>query len=869
MRIITHLMIQPISALALSLTLSLHAVEIPIPGKWRVYLEQDRKPDCRFQPPFEVYTKAPAINLPGTLDLAEIGEMNAGNGETSRLTRKFRFCGRAWFHRSVMIPPEANGRDLFLTLERTKFSKVWLDNDWIGEQRRLCTTHRYSIPSRLVKPGPHTLTILVDNDPRNGNPGFTFNSHQNSDETQTNWNGIIGRFTLSTERNNPAPPTRQSTFAVEGNHFTEGGKRVFLRGKHDACVFPLQGHAPMDAKTWEWYLGTVKDYGFNHIRFHSWCPPEAAFAAADKLGIYLQPELPIWGRFPADESHPDFKFLVDEGEAILREYGNHKSFRMFCLGNELSADSAAMRMLVDRFRIIAPDKFYTFAAWPHLGGLGVPEGEDYMISARIGRRDDSIGFSNNTRGSFSHVDNRDGGIINAEIPTTDRDFANGIRLGGKPVLGHETGQFQFYPDARELPRYTGVLAPRNLERFLNRSYAKHGRTRAEEFFKAVGPLAVMCYKEEFEMARRTPDMAGFQTLDLQDFPGQGTALVGPLNAFMENKGFVSREEFLAFNGEIVPLARFAKFAWLANETFTARVAVSNYSPAPLDTVLTWSLTDERRTTIQSGRIAAKIPQGEVRDAGTISIPLDFVERPGRYTLAIQASGMKAANTWPLWFYPGTRDIALKPSDGVRICSSVDEPLLETLRTGGKAVLFAAEHGYPKQTIAQGLFIPCFWNYPMFNGIANGNPDRTSPGTLGLLIRPEHPSLTGFPTEFHSNWQWWPIMKFAEPLILDGVKQLRPIVEPIDNVERCHRLGLLFEVRVGPGRLLVCMADLPKAVANGFRGQAEIRQLYASIMSYVNGADFKPTESLTEADLRSLFTGSAKSDGAKGVENQSY
>lgn len=862
-------MIQTCSLFTIFLTICLQAMEIQVAGEWRVHLERNRKPDCQFQPPLEVYAAAPLVNLPGTLDMAGIGDESKGNGETSRLTRKYNFSGRAWYHRSLTIPPEVVGRDLVLTLERTKFTKVWLDNDWIGEQRLLCTPHRYTIPSRLVKPGSHTLTILVDNDPLNGNPKFTFNSHQNSEQTQTNWNGIIGRFTLSTEFHKPAPLKLQSTFAVDGTHFTDGGKRVFLRGKHDACVFPLQAHSPMDEQTWEWYLGIVKGYGFNHVRFHSWCPPEAAFVVADKLGIYLQPELPIWGSFPADESHPDFKFLRDEGVAILKEYGHHPSFRMFCLGNELSADESGMRMLVDHFRKVAPDKLYTFAAWPHLGGLGIPDGEDFMISARIGRRDDKVGFSNDTRGSFSHVDNRDGGVINADLPSTDRDFVNGVQLAGKPVLGHETGQFQFYPDARELPRYTGVMAPRNLERFLERAHSIHGKERTEEFFKAVGPLAVMCYKEEFEMARRTPEMAGFQTLDLQDFPGQGTALVGPLNAFMENKGFVSREQFLAFNADVIPLARFAKFTWLSHETFSARISVSNYSPDVLDSGLTWRLKSAEGVLIRSERIAVRIPQGEVRDAGMLSLPLHFVKRPGRYTLEIQIDGMEAPNTWPLWFYPGVRDEVFAPAENVKTFSTVDSHLLDTLSNGGRAVLFAAEHRHPEQTVKQGLFIPCFWNYSMFNGIARGRLERTSPGTLGLLIRPGHPALDGFPTEFHSNWQWWPIMKFAEPLIMDGVKQLRPIVESIDNVERCHRLGLLFEVKVGRGRLLVCMADLPKAVKQNFRGQSEIRQLYASIMNYVNGEGFNPTESLTASELQSLFTIPAESTGPGGVENHSY
>jgi hypothetical protein len=61
---------------------------------------------------------------------------------------------------------------------------------------------------------------------------------------------------------------------------------------------------------------------------------------------------------------------------------------------------------------------------------------------------------------------------------------------------------------------------------------------ADDFFYTSGKLSVQCYKEELEAAARTKRLAGYQILDIQDFSGQGTALVGILDAFMDNKGHV-------------------------------------------------------------------------------------------------------------------------------------------------------------------------------------------------------------------------------------------------------------------------------------------------------------------------------------------
>ena len=111
-------------------------------------------------------------------------------------------------------------------------------------------------------------------------------------------------------------------FRAEGKHFAINGMTTFLRGKHDACVFPLTGHTAMDMETWRHYFRVAKSYGINHYRFHSWCPPEACFEAADIEGIYLQAELPFWGWMGKDNTRL-ISYLREEGLRIQQEYGHH------------------------------------------------------------------------------------------------------------------------------------------------------------------------------------------------------------------------------------------------------------------------------------------------------------------------------------------------------------------------------------------------------------------------------------------------------------------------------------------------------------------------------------------------------------------
>ena len=493
------------------------------------------------------------VTLPGTTDTNRKGDKVDAGDETTHLSRLYQYKGKAWYKREVEIPAAWKGQRVYLFLERTKPSELYVDGKLIGSCNDISTPQVYTI--QPLQPGRHTLAVMVENG--SGVPEQLYaSSHAYTEDTQTNWNGIIGEIYLTTTKPQAAaaPKTTHENlrnFEIRGQHFYANNHRIYLRGKHDACVWPLTGHVAMDLKSWKEYLGRCAAYGLNHIRFHSWCPPEAAFAVADELGIVLQPELPFWGSFD-DKDSLLMAFLHKEGENILRWYGHHPSFRMFALGNELWGSIDKMAEFVSDFRKIAPDKLYTFGSNYYLGYQGVKPGMDYFTTCRVGGEGWG-GYGTHTRGSFSFADAADGGMINHYYPNTMMNFEEGCALAKVPVISHETGQFQIYPDYDEIKKYTGVLYPRNMEVFRERLEKAGMADQAKDFSRASGLWALQLYKQDIEMDLRTPNMAGFQLLDLQDYPGQGSAYVGILDAFMQSKGLCAESEWRGWCNDVVPL----------------------------------------------------------------------------------------------------------------------------------------------------------------------------------------------------------------------------------------------------------------------------------------------------------------------------
>lgn len=797
------------------------------------------------------------IQLPGTTDTNKKGDYIARSEETTQLSRLWSYKGRAWYQKEVDIPVSWKGKPVYLTLERTKPSEVYVDGKFAASSNDISTPQIFEL-SKWLKPGKHQLTIMIDNG--YGVPKQLYeSSHAYTESTQTNWNGIIGKIELSTQLPSPSQVkvVHQNfrDFHIEGQHFYANGHVIFLRGKHDACVWPLTGHVAMDVESWRKYLGTCGAYGINHIRFHSWCPPEAAFVAADELGIIMQPELPFWGSFD-EQDDTLMTFLHKEGVNILRTYGHHPSFRMFALGNELWGSIEKMAEFVEDFRKIAPDKFYTFGSNYYLGYQGVKKGMDYFTTCRVGGEGWG-NYNTHTRGSFSFADAADGGVINHFYPNTMMNFEEGCQLAypegtawtkAVPVISHETAQFQTYPDYDEIKKYTGVLYPYNMEVFRNRLEKAGMLDQAKDFHKASGLWSLQLYKQDIEMDLRTRNMAGFQLLDLQDYPGQGSAYVGILNAFMEPKGICTEREWRQWCAPVVPLLIADRFCFTNQEGIRAWIQVANYSGESLNgKTLCWQLTSNSKG-VASGNILLPSTEG-LFTAGELCIDLSAFDKPTKLQLSLSIGeteyfGAPYHNTYDLWVYPAWSDLS-KLESLVMVTNELNDIAISQLQKG-KSVLLMPDS---TDLCVGGLFTTDYWNYRMFKTISENNKKPVSPGTLGILTDPNHPIFNGFPTEMHTNWQWFPIVKASHPMILDNTSpDYRPIIQVIDNVERNHKLGLVFEFQVDKGKLLVCMADLEAAAS-----YPEGRAFYRSILEYMTSGDFTPKTHITLEDFKKLMT----------------
>jgi len=823
------------------------------------------------------------------------------------------FTGPAWFQREIDLPAEWSGRRVTLTLERPHWwTTVWLDGRELGSRDSLSVAHEYDLGPAV--PGRHRLTLRIDNrllvavgenahsvsDHTQGNwngcvgrielrarsaasiddlqvtphvstrsitvrgtvrnpaPGQTviieitaaataavaangsFSTELELGAEAALWDEftpVLHTLTarLSTLNSRPSTPGTTIRFGLReittrGPQFLLNGRPVFFRGALDCCVFPLTGHPPTDVKSWRKILRTVQAHGLNHVRFHSWCPPEAAFTAGDELGVYFQVEAATWPNAAAvlafnspagiGDGAPVDEWTLAESERIVRAYGNHPCFVLMAAGNEPGGPHHRdyLARWLTHMRAFDPRRLYTGAAgWPELS-----ENQFHVIpEPRCHQWGDGLKSR-----------------LNALAPATTADYRDTVARRDRPVIAHEIGQWCVYPSLPDATKYTGHLKPRSYEIFANSLAAHHLADHLDAFIAASGRLQALCYKEEIESALRTPGLGGFQLLGLQDFPGQGTAPVGVLNALGEDKGYLSAADFRRFCGPAVPLARLTKRVFTTGETLEADLEVAWFRPEALPGAsATWALVNETGHALLSGRLPPRpLAVGNANPLGRLRAPLENLPVPGRYKLVVQLEGTPFANDWDLWIYPAAG--VAEPLTGVTVTSSLAEAE-GALQSGGK-VLFLV----PPATVANGVafgFTPIFWNTSCTQGQA--------PHTLGILCDPAHPALAGFPTESHANWQWWHLVTRAAPLILDALPRgLQPVVQVIDDWFSNRRLGLVFEVRVGPGRLLVCSIGL----ADDLAGEPVARQLRGSLLGYMQGGGFNPSEMVSLEALRAVL-----------------
>jgi hypothetical protein len=848
------------------------------------------------------------IKLPGTMDDAKLGRPNSLPPSLAGLYRRNTYQGMAWYERQIIVPEAWRGKRIDLFLERARWTtRAWLDGKpFGGPQDSLIAPHVHVLGTN-VSPGTHRLTLCVDNTRKIDLGIFVSALYGGVDG---NLNGVIGRIELRAsdpvwiddvqvypdvrkksvrikaaignatgrtgqgqltaiikpvaagQHDSPAGQLRQSIawsetgstvecnvplgdnirlwdefspnlyrltlsldsqqsrdqkqidfgvrdFASRGTQFTMNGRPLFLRGTLECHVFPKTGYPPCDVEWWRRICRLIKSYGLNYLRFHSWCPPEAAFAAADVEGVIIQAEAPQANVEAGKDAARD-AFTEVELLRIIRTYGNHPSFCLLTLGNEYGGNDAVLSHWVEMLIREDPRRLYSSASAA-------------QVTANRQFTEDVFG-----RGVHG--------------PGTAHDAGAAIAKEDRPPVGHEIGQWLIFPDFAEIKKYDGVFEARNFELIRNDLKARGMLDQAHNFFRASGFLSALLYKEEIELLLRTRGYAGFSLLDLHDYPSQGTALVGLLDAFWDSKGFVTPVVHRRYCGPIVPLLRMKKREFTADETFTAAVDLANFGPSDLKAVRPqWRIVDQQGREMAAGEFAASdFPTGRMSRVGEFSTPLTKAAAPCKLKVSVALPGGDCANDWDIWVYPSGR--APQPPEDVVVATAWNAETKAALAAGKKVLLLAGEN---TGNSLPGSFLSVFWSPVWF-------PSQV-PNTSGMLCNPKHPLFVAFPTEFHANWQWYDLLNHSRAMILDGTPRgFHPVVQIIDNFARNHKLGAVFETRIGQGRLLVCTID----ISNDLENRPAARQFARSLYAYLASDAFKPAEDLSVVALDKLLANTA-------------
>lgn len=959
-------------------------MRILLNGKWHVVLEDGTTGQ---------------MDLPGTLDENGIGHRDVGANQwhpdavlgnaageidkdapiATRFTRRHTYEGEARISRKITVPDYGTDR-LFVLAERARALRLLVDGEACSVFRQGTLSTPYIFELTGAAPGEHEFTFLSDNSYPGMPKAAIYYSSAATDETQTNWNGILGECSMYTrpqnfidslrvypravkkEEKNKAggyvldvcvelapgakkvykdakiilqsealaageledtqtlteiisysgeglaeagtdkeenPKTMEIWFrdlplrenvklwdedegnlyemavtldcgmpAEDGGDSTDeyrtcfgirslsdngsgrlalNGRTIFLRGEANCAEYPETGHPPMLIPEWKEMLLKYRSYGINFVRFHSHCEPEAAFAAADELGMLLQPELSHWDPKDAFGTEESYRYYRAELVDLLKTYANHPSFVMLTLGNELQAQDEGrerMRELVRTAKRMDPTRLYANGSNAFYGEEGCDPESDFYTSQSC--KDVVI------RGTFSGMR----GYLNENYPSADRTYDEAMaeirKEYQKPVFSFEVGQFEVLPDFEELESFHGISDPVNLKLIKKRVEERGLLPTWEKYVEATGELSRLAYREEIEAAMRTRELSGISLLGLQDFPGQGTALVGMMNSHLEPKpyDFARPERFREFFQECRILVKLPHYTYEAGERLIAEVEAANFGKRNIEGVFCWTLAGKKSVSENGNCEPAEIKSkntviatgedteiticrpGSYTEVGSLDIPLDFVEKNTALTLKVRIGDSISA--YPIWVYRKTTPVC---PENVYETRAFDVKTREILQNGGRVYLSpdADKESLPNSIKTQ--FTTDFWSVGTF---------ADQEGGMGQLIDTEHPIFKEFPTDFHTDWQWW-IMATKRAVILPH--PMKTIITEMDSYAFLRPMAQMIEFRCLKGKVLLSTMELHKS-----QQYPEVRALQASIYTYLSGENFEPAEEITEEELSMLVRG---------------
>ncbi|WP_022770589.1 glycoside hydrolase family 2 TIM barrel-domain containing protein [Butyrivibrio sp. NC2007] len=872
-----------------------------------------------------------SASLPGTLDTNEIGHEDKLTGKlhqdenyvenkaltsadviATRLSRKHTYEGKAVFSRRWEddVP---GGKRLFLQAERARVLRLFVDGKEIpAKVGSLSTPYVFEVTDVLGE------GALIELESDNGYEGLPRNdivySSAATDETQTNWNGIIGEFGIEVREKTFIEGVRvyprkeagdgkwtldvqvtvdsldgfdgkialefeelginkeqdvscgcgKSSFEVRvdaevtkellwdeacGNvmhvsaslgddvyragfgirafedidgHLCLNGRRIFLRSEANCAVFPETGHAPMDVSSWKEIIRTYMGYGVNCLRFHSHCPPEAAFYAADELGVLMQPELSHWNPRDAFSDDKSATYYENELREILEVYANHPSFVMMTFGNELQAKEDGMKVahkLLEWCHDADKTRLFAFSSNAFYGEKGADAESDFYTAASY--RDLPM------RATFAGMK----GYLNNDYPDAKHDYSGTVKEirkdYQKPVFSFEVGQYEVLPELHEIEDFSGVTRARNLELIKKKVEEKGLLDEWERRVEASGELSLLSYREEVEAALRTEGYSGISLLGLQDFPGQGTALVGMMNSHLKPKpySFAAPERFRSFFKEAIPLVLLDRYTYVDGEKLSAVVKFANYSKGDITGQLFVRVSDGEKAFLTKEFDKVNCRQGELSEVGEIEIKLELPEPKRNSELTLDVSFAGYDNSYKIYVYTRESQKPEKP-DCVYECRTLDDKANEILEDGG--IVFLAPDS-TKEALPESVkssFTTDFWSVGTFS---------SQEGTMGLLIDDEHPLFRDFPTKFYPGYQWFVQSSQRALLLPEGV---RSIVTVMDCYAYLRNMGMLVEYRCKKGRIFVSSMGL-----HNLLDYPECRALLTAIYRYLASEDFDPQQEM--------------------------
>lgn len=833
---------------------------------------------------------------------------------TPGLERKISYDGAFWVQREVVIPEEWKGKPVELFLERTLgSSKVFWDNRPAGGDYGFAYPHITLVDTAVV-PGIHRLSILINKDDNryeqtghqvtnangtswNGIVGrieLRRNSKQGSLQQvqiypQTESGGVRVKIPIVHGKDQAAKQLRLSVFepgkavanlvkeipvsedtvvqfiefqnaiiewdefnprlyklkcelmvggevvdiqynkfgmrslSTEKGYILVNGKRTIMRGTLECGSFPLTGYPAMTEDEWLRIFRVIKDYGLNHVRFHTWCPPEAAFCAADSLGLYLQPEL--CGRPYA------------ELQRVLETYGNHPSFCMLSLNNEAFSHNTETRRILEEAKNTDPRHLYTCTSHP----LGIGCTDDFYVSAWGNEKQDEWPFHKKIVGiTWGGGDVVHSSRFNTIPPETLSDFRSEIAGINAPVIAHEMGQWAMFPQLSEIETYNdGVLRNTNYERIKDALAERGLADKAALLSLASGKFSALLYKEEIESVLRTPGYAGFQLLGLNDFQGQFISIVGILDDKWQPKGLVDAKKHAQYCNAVVPLLRLPKRVWTNAETFSAAVDVSNVSAKTITNAkLAWTIRDESGMILNKGMMPQiNIPDTGLTHIGELGFQLNKINKATKLVVQLSILETNYCNEWEIWVYPAQQKIP--GTDHVFSTHSAAEA--KKWLSEGKKVLYLVDSSN-SQRLRAACFSTIFWNS------IHKWPQKAH--TMGIVCDAAHPVFSDFPTDFHSNWQWWDITMNAKAMVMNDLPQeINPLIGVVDSYIVNDKLSYLWEAKVGDGKLMVCSIDFEHQSASDIAR----KQFYSSLMAYMTGVAFEPNAGLEITNIDKLLS----------------